>query len=545
MKSHKLLTFAVAAIMATSGLSTMIPTQSALASGPSQGAQSQHVGPMTCVPFFGRPGSSGQLPLGVIPPNWGTDGWQRMDSTSRSDLPSKIVMRDNTEGFNQRMDFALRDGKVYGRFQSENQWRHIDTPSCLDGHISAISVNDAMLAAVDSNGWVYSLNNLLSSPKDWGWFRAWGSPFWFGRGLKLDNHDQGWWALSLIDNQTDRTYRGVDGHDHPISLAMCTEIMMVSKDGAHIYQHDPWLQNDYSFEASTPYNSRFRVHSMSASGSVALITNDHGDMFTRLWDYDIAGTDPAQFRYTWQDQSNLPSPSTWLQGKINPRYAAIKLPPAGWKHQPKVPGEITDRLTVVSTAPGSQNRELRVEGRRDGHTGYWSKMIDAKTWTFVPTDQSLKGKSLDNPQRDTSKVGLGSASGVHYSGSLQGAATIDIKDFAYQSTTRTVDLKISGKTYPVKLHSIDGRLKTAISMLSPRKRGLTDTPRYYDAAIEVPDSYLEDPNFSSFMKGYMRGEKVHEVYLVVTKDSFKVINDRHPGIALRLGRNVSILHRVK
>ena len=37
MKSHKLLTFAVAAIMATSGLSTMIPTQSALASGPSQG----------------------------------------------------------------------------------------------------------------------------------------------------------------------------------------------------------------------------------------------------------------------------------------------------------------------------------------------------------------------------------------------------------------------------------------------------------------------------------------------------------------------------
>lgn len=545
MKSHKLLTIAMAAVMATSGLGTMIPSQSAHASGPSQEEQAQQIGPKTCVSFLGRPGSSGQFPLGIIPPNWGTNGWQRMGSANRPDLPSKVVMRDNNEGFNQRMDFALRDGKVYGRFQSENQWRHVDTPPCLDGQISAISVNDAMLVAVDSNGWVYTLNNLLSSPKDWGWFRAWGSPFWFGRGLKLDNHDQGRWALSLIDNQTDRTYRGVDGHDHPISLAMCTEIMMVSKDGAHIYQHDPWLQNDYSFEASTPYNSRFRVHSMSASGSVALITNDHGDMFTRLWDYDIAGTDPAQFRYTWQDQSNLPSPSTWLQGKINPRYAAIKLPPAGWKHQPKVPGEITDRLTVVSTAPGSQNRELRVEGRRDGHTGYWSKMIDAKTWTFVPTDQSLKGKSLDNPQRDTSKVGLGSASGVHYSGSLQGAATIDIKDFAYQSTTRTVDLKISGKTYPVKLHSIDGRLKTAIFMLSPRKRGLTDTPRYYDAAIEVPDSYLEDPNFSSFMKGYMRGEKVHEVYLVVTKDSFKVINDRHPGIALRLGRNVSILHRVK
>lgn len=36
MKSHKLLTIAVAAVMATSGLGTMIPSQSAHASGPSQ-----------------------------------------------------------------------------------------------------------------------------------------------------------------------------------------------------------------------------------------------------------------------------------------------------------------------------------------------------------------------------------------------------------------------------------------------------------------------------------------------------------------------------
>lgn len=45
MKSHKLLTFAVAAIMATSGLSTMIPTQSALASGPSQGHRANTLAP--------------------------------------------------------------------------------------------------------------------------------------------------------------------------------------------------------------------------------------------------------------------------------------------------------------------------------------------------------------------------------------------------------------------------------------------------------------------------------------------------------------------
>lgn len=32
-------------------------------------------------------------------------------------------------------------------------------------------------------------------------------------------------------------------------------------------------------------------------------------------------------------------------------------------------------------------------------------------------------------------------------------------------------------------------------MLSHRERGLTSTPRYYDAAIEVPDSYLNDPDF--------------------------------------------------
>ena len=142
-------------------------------------------------------------------------------------------------------------------------------------------------------------------------------------------------------------------------------------------------------------------------------------------------------------------------------------------------------------------------------------------------------------------MGLGSASGVNYSGNLQGKADISIKDFAYQSTTRTVDLTVGGKKYPVKLHSIDGRLKTTWSMLSHRERGLTTTPRYYDAAIEVPDSYFKDPNFSPFMKGYLRGEKVHELYLAVTRDSFQVINDSHPEIALRTGRNVSILNRVK
>jgi hypothetical protein len=91
-----------------------------------------------------------------------------MDSTSRSDLPSKIVMRDNTE------DMSVEAG-----------WRVDVTPLILgletsvhfavtQGEIHALvetSVNDAMLVAVDSNGWVYSLNNLLSSPKDWGWFR--------------------------------------------------------------------------------------------------------------------------------------------------------------------------------------------------------------------------------------------------------------------------------------------------------------------------------------------------------------------------------------
>lgn len=552
MKSPKIFTTAVAAVIATTGFGATPLVQPAQAAPTHQSSVpasahrgSSSTGPKNCVPFVGRSGSSGQLPLGVIPPNWGTEGWQQMAATNRTDLPAKVVMRDNHESFNQRMDFALRDGKVYGRFQSEKQWRHIATPSCLDGQITAISVNDAMLAAVDSDGWVYTLNNLLSSPKDWGWFRAWGTPFWFGHGLQLENQANGEWALSLIDNQTDHTYRGVDGHDHPISLAMCTEIMMASPDGTHLYQHDPWLANDYSFEASTPYNSQFRIHTMSASGSVAFITNSHGDMFTRLWDYDIAGTDPAQFRYTWKDQGNLPDAGTWAQGKINPNYAAIKLPPAQWLHQPKVPGEITDRLTILSTAPGSQNRELRVEGRRDGHNGYWTKMLNDKNWKFIATDQALKGKPLDNPQKDTSAVDLAPASGVNYSGYLPGGVRFDVHDFAYQTTSRTVDLTIQGKKYPVTLHSIDGRLDSTISMLAHRERGLSSTPRYYDAAIEVPQKYLSDPTFASFARTYLHGEKVHELYLAATDSQLKIINNSHPGISLRTGRDVSTMKRVQ
>ena len=60
----------------------------------------------------------------------------------------------------------------------------------------------------------------------------------------------------------------------------------------------------------------------------------------------------------------------------------------------------------------------------------------------------------------------------------------------------------------------------------------------------IRDRYLSDPIFASFVRTYLHGEKVHELYLAATDSQLKIINNSHPGISLRTGRDVSTMKRV-
>lgn len=514
-------------------------------------------GPAECVPFVGDPVKGyGQYPLGLRAPDFGTDGYEQLPVAQQhlqKRLPTRVDLRDNRQGFNDRVEVALDSGNLFVRFKDQKTWREAPVPSCLRGKLRGISINEDALIGVDAAGWMYTMSNLLSSPSKWGWIRAFGGPFWFGSGLQVPNIAPGHWALSLIGNHTDRTYLDPSGKQQPVSLAKCTQIVSLSADGSRIYSLDPWLAQDYSYEIGTPYNSRFLADAISASGSIMFITNKFGDMFVKQADFDINGSDPAQFRYTWQDD-NRPVAKDALQHRLDSSTAAIKLPPKDWQQLPKVPGQITNRISIHSTAPGSEHRELRVEGKKDGHTGYWHSTLTGKKWQFTRTDQPLKGRLLENSAQDRSRDTLRAPSPYNYAGTLTKGVTMRVQHFAYASVTRPVTITIGKKNYTLLLHSVDGRMGTPLTMrmmpgegeFGARPAGLvSDINRNYVAAFEVPHSLWaqasKDPQLAAFIRDYLQGQRVHEVFLRVTTKQMQIVNSPVEGLAVPLVSDVATL----
>jgi hypothetical protein len=229
---------------------------------------------------------------------------------------------------------------------------------------------------------------------------------------------------------------------------------------------DPWLPDDDSYEMCGPYRSRFRAVNLSASGSQLFVIGAHGDLFTRLYDFDLAGHDEVFMRYAYT--------------KSPP---AIQLPAPAWVRQPKVPGAITSAISIEKTGVGARDAILRVEGRRGGRSGYWEKRLLARSpraWRFHRDDRRLRGTLLDNPQRDSSRVGLAAhAEDLRFSGDA-GALRVAVEDFNVSCTPATLTVAAGRRAVTLRLHSVDALRQV------PRARGLDANPRALYATIEVP-----------------------------------------------------------
>ncbi|GAB78954.1 hypothetical protein SAMN05421595_0169 [Austwickia chelonae] len=489
-------------------------------------------GPAECVPRKGTaqrpPGpraDEGLLGYAELPP-----------VADQAALPGKVHLRDGRSGFNRRFEFALHQGRLATRaVQGDGRWRQMRVPHCLDGKIVSFSVNDDELVAVDRAGWLYTLDNVLSSPRLWNWMRAWGAPFWSGSGHRTPTSAEGRWALSILGKHEDVSFTDRIGNPHAVAFAKVTQVLVLSPDGSRITYLDPWLPNDYSYEVGSPMGGRFRSESLSASGSTVFVTNRYGDMYTRLYDFDISGADRVFFRYSWQDQRGKPSIVNQLVEKLNLKYAAIQLPAPDWVRQPKVPGEITSRISIHSTAAGSHHRELRVEGRSGGRTGYWHKALTAPSWQFTPTGEALRGKMLENTPQDRSRDTLSPPQPYSYAGTARKAFSGDefnfvLKNFDFAQTSRPVEVTYQGHRIPVILHSYDGM------RLFPRGAGIDGKTRKLGAALELPAQLYADPEsagpgVASFVREMLKGKRIREVTVKVNENELRI-----PQLGLRMGR---------
>ncbi|WP_433667229.1 hypothetical protein ACQP06_27045 [Nocardia sp. CA-136227] len=165
------------------------------------------------------------------------------------------------------------------------------TPGCLDGQVTAVSVDGNMLVAADRNGWIYSMDNLLSGPMLWNWTFSFGGPIWLWPGEQVPGTGDGPIASSrwAISHRMSKSFEDAKGYDHPTTAGL-VELVALSQDGSRITYQDPWLPADLSYEIGGPMGGRFVSESLSVSGSVTFVMNRYGDMFTRKYDLDMAGS---------------------------------------------------------------------------------------------------------------------------------------------------------------------------------------------------------------------------------------------------------------
>ncbi|MEU2043370.1 hypothetical protein [Nocardia niwae] len=439
-----------------------------------------------------------------------------------ADLPDQVYFRTTSESFNRRWTFAHRDGRLYVKeTAAQGGWRAVALPGCLEGRVAGVSADDDEVMVIDVDGRFFTMDHALSAPRDWNWSSRYGVPLWTGPGNTLPPGTLTW-AWSVLSPAEDHVWRDAAGNDHPVGGAKVSHVFALTHDGRRIQYVDPWLPVDHSYEMGTPYGGRFRAVALSTSASTSLIVNRFGDFYTRLYDFDISGADKVFFRYSYHDQRGLPEAPDMLAERTDDRYAAIQLPAPDWVRQPKIPGLITDRISIHKTGPGSSARELRVEGRVGGRNGFWTKQLIDESWRFVPTDHPLVGRVLENSPADRSLDTLAAPSPYDYkSVSTQGwSAQVRAFDAAVTPTPLRIEFG-DGATLDLILHTVDGLRQT------PQLPGISGQPRHFDGTIEVPSQLLGDLDaqpavVGDFVRNVLHGNPFTDTAVDVTEERLHI-----------------------
>jgi hypothetical protein len=179
-------------------------------------------------------------------------------------------------------------------------------------------------------------------------------------------------------------YTDRKGKKHPDPYVGVTTIYTLNDNGTRIFFADPWLQNKFGNELTTPEEGRFKAETLSASASTVFLIqrarNQNGKeihkMFTRFADFDSIGSNPA-LKATYN---------------LNNKIPLIRIIPGeDWIEQPSIflqgKARLTKNISILQIGWGQNNRQLRVQGQnQDGQNGFYFKNIYQTQWNFQITD---------------------------------------------------------------------------------------------------------------------------------------------------------------
>ncbi len=484
------------------------------AAGALTAAPAAAAAPQRCPSLLGGTAGDRETDVGRTGPDRGNGLGPGDRTDAPRSLPARVDLRGPSATYNRRYAFAVARGRVWFTSRTEvtgirQPWARLPLPACLDGHVTQISADDDEMIALDDARSVYTLDYALGDPAHFTWTRRWGPPFWQGDGRRLPAGMLAW-SWSVISPREDGTWTDAAGHRQRVGADKVSHVWMLLRGGRELRFTDPWLARDLAYRMCKPRRDRFVAAGLSTSGSTIFVVGRHGDLYTRLYDFDIAGDDPVFFSYAYADQRRA-------------RRPVIQLPSPAWVRQPKVPGRITSAISVEKRGRGAVHRILRVEGRdARGHTGYWQKdvtQLRPRAWRFHRTGRPLHGRPLSNPPGDTSGRGLAAGTDLRYVRGRAAGWSGEIASFNLVCSPTRLRVRVGGAApLDLVLHTTD-----SIRLL-PRGPGLDSVPWGLYGNIEVPAAtWARRARLSPPVRGFLRralgGRRYTDTPIEVTRDT--------------------------
>lgn len=275
-----------------------------------------------------------------------------------------------------------------------------------------------------------------------------------------------------------------DGNEHKANAGVTT-LYLLKNNGMQIELEDPWSVKGRAPCIYTPQteNTSFVAEKMDASASAIMAIGyelTEGSptktlkIITRLADIDHLGWNPG-LTYTYEAQTK--------------GSQSFVLPGTQWEEHPLELGTdsfVTDKVCIEQTGAGNRERELRVEGSKDGEIGYFYKKMDPEAqWEFKVTNHTLIGTKLSS-QADASNDNFSTT--VHsYSGETQNLS-VHLTGFGDASHKAEMNLTIGQNHYTIPLYSRRGLLNF-----------LGKKEPFYEMVI--PKEYRKVPEILQLFKG--------------------------------------------
>ncbi len=415
------------------------------------------------------------------------------------DFPDEVFLKTPTQTRNNFNEWILVDKEIWVKplGSKKTMWKKISRSEGPNNPIQ-IACDGGYFMALNADGVVYTLKSAFKTdPKSFKWHKEWGHPIGKGPGAFLPLDIRGW-DFSQFSLKEDKFVTNPLTGKKDFYLGNA-HIFWLHNNGRWIKFMDPWVVSDYSYEVCGPLRGRFTSINISTAGSLILLINQFGDMYTRRYDFDIAGYNSVYYRYSYEDQTKRMA--------FYPR----QLPLPDWRYQPKINGKITNIISVFKSGEGTVFRELRVEGVNEkGQTGYFFKDVNEADWKFRVTNHKLFGKFIQNVPDYKSELNLGPSEDLPYSGSEKDYK-IAVPNFNIYCDPSI--LRISFE----KGISIDFNLYTRGTFRTkPRPRGLTSIPMELNGAIEIPENIFADlnktnPQVREFIKKYLNDQRWTEI----------------------------------